>query len=335
MKKFIAHIVPSMNIGGVEVAVYRSYEAINEKVDYRVFYVRRKGVLRCGQEPVWKLFYHMIRNGQRPDVVITSLWWAHPVGWLLQAWSVSWIAFFHSSGYSHIADKLLLRWAWKNSAFRLVDSVATGAAMGIEAKRSTSLVPYVFPANGPVVPWVSRDVDFVWTGRAAAVKRIDLLIKFLSLAEGHFNRGRVIIAIAGQVPASLSEFASTSCWIIEFKQNLPNADVLVALGRAKFYLLFSDHEGMSMSTVEAVQAGCVAVVRRVGEISRYLDESACISIRDDSTATLESVALSTAAIAHDPHAAETMRARALLSISRIPHYSSSLLTAILSVIKSR
>ncbi len=90
-----------------------------------------------------------------------------------------------------------------------------------------------------------------------------------------------------------------------------------------------------MSTIEAVQAGCVAVVRRVGEIPSYLDESACISIRDDSTETLEDVALSVSTIAHDPHAAEKIRAAALLSIDRIPHYSSSLLTAIRSVIKSR
>lgn len=335
MKKFVAHIVPSLNIGGVEVAVVRSYEALNAEIDYRVFYVRRKGELQCGQESVWRLFHHMIRNGRRPDVVITSLWWAHPFGWLLQAWSVSWVAFFHNSGYSHLVDKLLLRWAWKKAAFRLVDSAATGAAMGIDAKRSASLVPYVFSACSPVPPWVSRDVDFVWTGRAAAVKRIDLLIKFLGLAEGYFSHGRVIIAIAGQVPAALSEFARTSRWTIEIKQDLPNADVLVALGRAKFYLLFSDHEGMSMSTVEAVQAGCVAVVRRVGEISSYLDESACISISGDSMATLDTVARSTATIAHNPHAAEMIRTRALLSVSRIPHYSTSLLTVIRDVFKSR
>ena len=113
---------------------------------------------------------------------------------------------------------------------------------------------------------------------------------------------------------------------------MPNDDVLIALSRAKFYLLFSDHEGMSMSTVEAIQAGCIAVVRRVGEIPRYLDKSACIGISDDLLGTLKDVALSTFAISQDLHAVDAMQTRALHSIGKIPYYTTSLSIAIRSVL---
>lgn len=335
MKKFIVHIVPSMAIGGVEVATYRAYAALNAEVDYRVFYVRRKGSLQCGQEPVWKIFRYWLGGHWRPDVVITSLWWSHPWGWLLQASGASWAAFFHSSGYSHIVDRLVLQWAWKHSKHCLVDSAATEAAMSLVVKRATNRIPYVFPISTCSRDWESRDIDFIWTGRAASVKRIDLLVRFLGLVESYLPDRRAVIAIAGQVPAELAEFARTSGWDIDIRQDLPNVDVLAALSRARFYLLFSDHEGMSMGTVEAVQAGCVAVVRRVGEIPSYLEESACISIPDDSIETLGVVAKSVAAMAQDSDAAENMKERALVGIRQIPYYSDSLLTVLRAMSCSR
>lgn len=334
MKK-VAHIVPSMDIGGVEVGIYRSYAALNAEVDYRVFYVRRKGPLQWGQESVWKLFGYWLRGHWRPDVVITSLWWSHLFGWLLRASGVSWVAFFHNSGYSHVVDRLMLQWAWKRATHCLVDSAATEAAMNLVVKRVASRVPYVFPVSTLNQSWELRDIDFIWTGRAATVKRIDLLIKFLAFSERLFFKRRVLIAIAGPVPAELSAFVRTSNWNIDIRQDLPNAEVLMALSRAKFYLLFSDHEGMSLSTVEAVQAGCVAVVRRVGEIPSYLDQSACISIPDDSTATLLMVARSVAAMAHDSHVTDAIRERATVAIRRIPCYSDVLLTALRAINNSR
>ena len=326
--KRVAHILPSMTIGGVEVATQRAHAALNLEIDYRVFYVRRKGQLECGQEPIWKLFRYWLHGNWHPDVVITSLWWAHPLGWLLQVWGASWAAFFHSGGYAHFLDRLVLQWAWKRATYRLVDSAATDATMNLVAKREARRVPYVFPMTTLSRSWEARDIDFIWIGRASSVKRIDLLVGFLALAESYFPKAKAVIAIAGQVPTDLTEFARKSKWDIDIRQDLPNVDVLAALDRARFYLLFSDHEGMSMSTVEAVQAGCVAVVRRVGEIKSYLDECACISITDDSKKTLDVVARSVAAMAQDSNAVENIRKRALVAMSKIPYYSDALLKAL-------
>lgn len=335
MKKLVAHIVPALNIGGVEIAIHKSHKILNEEFDYRIFYVRKKGSIQCNQEPVWRLFYYLICGNWRPDVVITSLWWAHPFGWLTKLWGVSWVAFFHNSGYAHVLDKTLLRWAWRKADYHLADSAATCTEMNIIIKQLALVVPYVFPLDKPIASWDSREIDFLWCGRSSPVKRIDLLIKFLVLVESYFSGGRVIIAVAGEVPTDLADFAKTSRLNIEIKQNLHNTDVLSALSRAKFYLLFSDYEGMSMSTIEAVQSGCVAVIRRVGEIPSYLDESACVNIRDDSVEALKSVALSVLTISNNPHSAESIRVAALLSIRRLPHYSSSLLAALQTIIKQQ
>lgn len=334
MKKRIAHIVPSMAIGGVEVAVQRSLPVLNAELDYRIFYVRRKGVLQCGQEPVWRLFWYVLCGHWRPDVVITSLWWSHAMGWLLLASKVKWAAFFHNSGYSHIVDRLLLKWAWKRASHRIVDSFATETAMRLVGIRSATRVPYVFPTRDPMSPWEARTTDFVWVGRVSAVKRIDLLVEFLNLAESYFPQGRVVIVLAGQETAQLAEFVRRSGMSIRIKNNLPNAEILMELSNAKFYLLFSDHEGMSMSTVEAVQAGCVAVVRRVGEIPSYLDEAACVSVQNDSLAALGVAARSVDAIARDSNAVEVIRGKALDAICRIPYYSETLIATLKEISRS-
>ena len=41
----IAHVLPGMNFGGVEVAILKSYHALNQEFDYDVFFIRSKGEL--------------------------------------------------------------------------------------------------------------------------------------------------------------------------------------------------------------------------------------------------------------------------------------------------
>ncbi len=53
----VAHIVPAMYIGGVEVAIARSHEYLNESIDYRIYYVRNRGSLDCGQRHVLTLVW--------------------------------------------------------------------------------------------------------------------------------------------------------------------------------------------------------------------------------------------------------------------------------------
>ena len=45
----IAHVLPGMNFGGVEVAIFKSYQSLNQEFDYNVYFVRERGELDVGQ----------------------------------------------------------------------------------------------------------------------------------------------------------------------------------------------------------------------------------------------------------------------------------------------
>lgn len=334
MKRLIIHIVPSLDIGGVEVGIIRSHKSINDTLDYRVYYVRRPGTLQCGQRPIWRLFFEILFGSLRPDFVVTSLWWSHIFGRLLRIFGISWIAFFHNAGFSHYIDRVILRWAWRHADHCFVDSVATERAMDSRSTQRAFVVPYIFQSAIEITPWGQKTVDFVWIGRTSSVKRIDLLVEFLKRLEHYDHDATVVLIIAGLIPNILYQYINIARIKVSVYQNLPNDEVLKFLSKAKFFLLFSDHEGMSMSTIEAVQSGCVPVVRRVGEISSYLDDQSCISIADGSIDSINRAAETVVELASDTNSIDRIISRANYSVRNISHYIPSFISAISSIDES-
>ena len=332
MQKILCHIVPAMDVGGVEIAISRSWKLINETIDYRVYYVRRHGIVQCGQKPIWRLLVDMIFRGVRPDVIITSLWWSHAFGLLGRVYGIPWISFFHSEGFSHIFDRLCSQWAWRNSSYRFVDSSATHTALNLIEYKEAVVIPCVFPAREKNnIPWSDKKVDFVWIGRSAGTKRIDLLIKFLKYSEQYWDNASVVVIIAGSLPDILTQHLKTTHFKVKILQNETNERVLETLSSSKFYLLFSDHEGISMSTIEAVQSGCLPVVRRVGEIASYLDHQSCICVLDDSSASILRSSREVYDLSNNRVVIESMLGNAAASVDAINYYVPSLMAAIRSI----
>jgi len=324
MKKKIAHIVPGMAVGGVEIGIERSCAALRDQFDYRVFYVRRKGSLDCDQASVVRLFWMLCTGKWRPDVVITSLWWAHLAGFIFKLLNIKWVAFFHSSRFPHGVARLFCKTAWKEAHYRLVDSGATDNAMQKFGKQKSSVVPYVFLDEFPKNKWKERPVDFIWAGRVSQVKRLDILQDFLVLLEAVLPTARIMLILAGEVPTSLKQFLLNTKLDISVKNNLANFQVRACLAQTKFYLLFSDYEGMSMATVEAVQAGCIAVVRPVGEIPTYLNADSCVWVNDIEKENLNRVLHMCVDVACDEACAERIRKNAYASISHIETYTEAM-----------
>jgi len=322
--KRIAHIVPSLDVGGVEIGIERSSSTLREHFDYRVFYVRRKGHLACGQLPLVKLFLMCCTGKWRPDIVITSLWWAHCFGYLFKIFNIKWIAFFHNSKFPHAVGTFFCKMAWKRAHCRIVDSSATDNAMQKFGVRQSSIIPYHFPADVPRNIWAERPFDFIWIGRVSRFKRLDILMDFILMLEAILPAARLMIILAGETPLELKKILQETKLDITFKSNLTNSQVRDSLAKTKFYLLFSDYEGMSMTTVEAVQAGCVAVVRPVGEIPNYLNEHSCIFINDTRKETLAAVLNKCTDIRSDKRRVERMREAAYADISQIKSYTESM-----------
>src|SRR3989344_2160343 len=143
-KIHIAHIVPAMDIGGVEIGITRSFVEINRQFAYEVYYVRRKGSLEVGQQSVLRLLKKVLLGDNKPDIILTSLWWSHLFGWLIRSRNRQWVAFFHSAGFFHKVDSIVCRWAWRRADKCLVDSMATHNAISRSLRKPDAVIPYIF-----------------------------------------------------------------------------------------------------------------------------------------------------------------------------------------------
>jgi glycosyltransferase involved in cell wall biosynthesis len=325
----VAHVVPALNIGGVETAIERSLSEMRVRFDYRVFTVRGRGVLSCDQRGVLTLLLHALRGSWRPQIVITSLWWAHPFGMLLSVCGVRWLAFFHSGSFAHSIDRRMLAWAWRNADERLVDSQATAEFMGASLRQSYDVVPCVFDAKHTQEHAGERDIDVIWVGRNSKEKRLDLVCDFVRALAARIPAGRFALVVAGSVPEFVSRLSAETGWDVDVFSSVSRDRVLALLSRSRFYLLVSDYEGMSMSTIEAVQAGCVAVVRPVGEIPRYLDAQSAIMIRDAAAQSIAHAAGRVVDSWHDRRAQRDLCERAQSQLKTIGRYVDALTTVIL------
>ena len=49
----IAHIIPKMNYGGVEIAIQKSFKDLNKIFDYKIVTVKNKGLIDINQENIF------------------------------------------------------------------------------------------------------------------------------------------------------------------------------------------------------------------------------------------------------------------------------------------
>ncbi len=327
-KMKVAHILPSLNIGGVEIAVKRSLAQLQRHFDYRVFTVRGRGCLECGQRSILRLLWNIIRNQWRPEVVVTSLWWAHPFGYALRFFGVRWLAFFHNSRAMHSVENGIVHWAWRKADGLLVDSTATAMFLGRRISRPSTVVPYIFEPEHVVDESRKRDIDLVWVGRNSRQKRPDLARDFVRALSRHGTRGRLAFVVGGSAPEFTKELGAETGWDVSVFVSLEHGAVLDILARSRLYLLVSDFEGMSMSTIEAIQSGCIAVVRPVGELPQYLDSSSAVLIEDGSAEAIDRAARAVAALWADTATTDRLRAKARTGVHALPHYVDTLTAAL-------
>ena len=218
MKKKIIHIVPSLQVGGVEIGIQNSFNVLNEYFDYRIIYVVSHGCLKINQCSIAKyLFLLILRKTELPDIVITSLWKAHPLGALLKILGIKWIAFFHNTKAAHIIDGFIQEMSWTHASHRFVDSAETGKFLCKKLKKNFFIIPYIFTrlaSNN----FEKKDIDFIWVGRNSPVKRIDILINFIKLLELKLEKIKIYIIVANGIPKEILdmdvlEYVSTNLWL--------------------------------------------------------------------------------------------------------------------------
>ena len=261
--------MPSLDIGGVEIAIEKSLPVLRQKMDLSIFYVRRGGSLDVGQIPWW----HALKSifVARPDVVITSLWWAHPFGLLFKLVGIRWVCFIHNAGVTHAIDRIVC-----TASIRFADEVATDSDQSAAFVRSIKtlvtvhVIPYIFPLLPGEIKVDRIRNSFIFVGRNAEQKRLDLVIEFFKHLLTNFPGVTCRFVIAGDVPRTVLNLIELFDQRVAVDMNLSNSEVLYRLYASEYFVVLSDFEGFCMAANEAVQAGCFVIYRDVGEIKNYV-----------------------------------------------------------------
>ncbi|NDC10610.1 MAG: glycosyltransferase, partial [Oxalobacteraceae bacterium] len=88
------------------------------------------------------------------------------------------------------------------------------------------------------------------------------------------------------------------------------------------------YEGFGMATVDAMSCGCVPVVRPVGEMASYVDDSCGVLVTDPSPAGLRAAAERSLALLKDADQWHVLSVRARQSVSRYRLYTESYLEGV-------
>ena len=320
----VAHIVPNMNYGGVEVAIHRSFYELNQIFDYKIYTVKKKGIMNVGQRKIISLIFKCFSIKHRPNFIITSLWWSHPFGLFLSLTGIKWISFFHDSQYAHIIDFIVSKIAYSLSSYKFFDSKAT---MLFHSKnillQNPFIVPYVFKSKLNIDPNVQKDIDFIFVGRNHPKKRLDLvtyLIKILSL---RIKKAKFLCIVAGDIYKPFSSLLASNIKI-DILYNIENTKVQNYLKRSKFYLQLSDYEGMSMTTIEAIQNSALTIIRPVGELKNILNDNNSIVIKGDKKINIDNVIEKIVKIYNDKESMIEISSLASKKLETIPYYTNTI-----------
>ncbi len=318
----IAHIVPSMNYGGVEVAISKSLPYLKKKFDYKIYTVKNKGILQSEQKNFIHLFKDIIRKKWFPDLIITSLWWSHLIGIILKLIGFKWATFYHSSKSNHIINYLITLLSINIADIILADSNATKKYLKKFTKKNIEIIPFVFLSKKEkLVSLNKRKFDFIFVGRVSKEKRIDLLLRLTKELYKKSPEKKFCFIFSGK---NRVDYIKKNNVHIEIKYNLQNNKVLSYMKHSKFYIHLADREGMSMTTIESIQSGCIPIVRPVGEIKNYIKKDSSIIINKINQNSLIQIANKIHKISLNIKKLTKMQQIGMKRIKYLPEYSKTL-----------
>lgn len=321
----VLHIVPALNIGGVEVGIYRSMERLNQVIDYDVFSIKGSGALALPHLRWKDIFDRLLRRQEPPDVIVSSLWLGHLVGYFLSlALDAKWVPFFHAARSEGLLRDSVLHSAARLARTAFFDSDATRQYYGKHSKVLGQIIPYRFQSTASTLPiGKKRPYDCMFVGRLSPEKRSDLLIAYLahlqSMDEG--IRPLIVLSTSEEKLAQFNIQLRASGVNAEVRANVDPMEVVSLLCMSSLYLSFSDYEGFSMATVDAMSCACVPVVRPVGEIASYVDDQCGVLVMDTSSDGLRAVAERSLRLLKDTKALRDLSNRARVSVARYGLYT--------------
>jgi len=283
--KVVLHIMPKDGFGGVESAArsmpggqyfnitFYKYFLVGPLLDTEATQYEKAG--RHGRlwNPLTFLSAIQFIRSVKPDVVIASLWWSVLVVMALRCLhsKSKIILFLHANATKHFID-----WLFNKLGMYIADEIWADSQATLDMR----LPPLLKPQR--VISFCTQKVDriafgnagakFVFWGRLAKQKNLTKAIKiFRNISLATENAQFFIIGPDNGEEPSLRRLVKAEGLndSVEFIGPLNFSEIQTYAVRSTFFLQTSYFEGMSMSTVEAMQMGLIPLVTPVGEIANY------------------------------------------------------------------
>ena len=293
MKKIkVIHIIHNLEIGGVETAILSSLNDLNIDFDFTLICIGsiKPDILsKLNSEILKKTFQInsitnlckclvMIKKNSKYPIILSSLWKAHLFHGVLNLLlnpSHS-IVILHSAKFAHLLDRLGILIGLKFASEIWADSQSTLKFISpyISSKKTTKKISFLLQHYTPKIKSQNKkkEFKFIFLGRISQEKRLDLSVKFINeLKQRGLNISLDIFGPDNQTWESLSKYINALNLnnLIKYKGICPFEETPNLLSQYDAFVLMSDYEGMSISTVQAMEIGLLCFLRNVGEIANY------------------------------------------------------------------
>lgn len=292
MNKKVIHLIPQDGLGGVEQAARSLIPYPNLDIEIAFLCgktLSKKDFIKVVSGPSVKLnslsfyingFNYLAKSD--PDVLITSLWRSSIIGIVYTIYKkfmlkkkINFILFLHADRFAHKVDRLFTTLAAMLADEVWADSVATATSL-LKDKKFTQKMKIIsfLIRNEQLKPCdlEEKKDDFVFWGRIAKQKQLDIAIKLFSKIK--LTKPESIFYIYGPDCGELEALKrlvrelNLVSNVLFMGPKKPN-DYPSNARKAKFFINTSSHEGMAIAVTEAMQLGLVPIVTPVGEIANY------------------------------------------------------------------
>ena len=331
----VLHFIPQDGIGGAEIAARSATLDPGANVHVHAMFnglYTGEGAIRndrlTGNATHYAFSPRSIAGALRmvdeldPQVLVFSLWGTFGafVACKLRHPDRRFVTFVHNERIANRVDHLLTALMKRGADEIWVDSQATLDARLSEDEKRRARIISLRLARTEAAPRTGAAPHFIYWGRLAEQKRVDRAVAlFAAVARQRPDATFTIIGpdhgVLGKLERQARELGVADR--IAFHGPAGREAIVEQARGARFFLQLSDHEGMAMGVVEALELGLVPVVTPVGQMAVYCrDGENALVYRDEADTAARLLDL-----VGDDEAYRAMSAAAVATFAQVPIYS--------------
>lgn len=341
------HIIPQDGIGGAEIAARSATTDFQSQVHVHAMFnglfvgegsIANPRLTGNPTQSAWSpvsLVGTLVRAQEiDPQVFIFSLWrtFGAFAALRLRYPDRKFVTFIHNERTANRVDAWLSGLMIRASDAIWVDSQATfDARLTSDSLRRRGRVISMMLERPTAPAKMVAAPNFVYWGRLARQKRLDRSISLFATIAANYPAARLTLIGPDHGERAGLEAQTAALGIadrVTFTGPAGRAAIETAAAQASFFFQLSEHEGMAMGVVEALQLGLVPVVTPVGQMAVYCRDSENAVVYRDA----DQAAARVAALLDDPAAFATASTAARATFAHTPTYSEDVSAAVRALV---